>query len=223
MSEDKKEQTSHSSQSLPYPGGLLAFKLGMTRLFSEKGSTTVTILQSPPHFVTDIKTPEKNGYGALQLGIVEKKTKHLNKSEVEFFKKLNLKPLAYLREFRLSDTSAFKVGAQTSVNVFRVGEKVDVTAISKGKGFQGVIKRHHFQGGPATRGSRFHRTTGSIGMRAKPGKVYKGRKMPGHMGNEQVTVENLEIMDVDLDKNLIVVKGAVPGPTAGLVQVRKVV
>ena len=219
MSEEKKEEV--ESKKPLYAGGLLAFKWGMTSLPSEKGHIAVTLLYAPRNVVTDIRTKEKNKYSSVQLGLLNNKPQRYTKSVQGFFAKKKIEPLTHLKEFRVAEVPTVEVGGTVGVEGFQIGEKVVVTGISKGKGFQGVMKRHNFQGGPASRGSRFHRTTGSIGMRARPGRVYKRRKMPGHMGLEQVSLRNLEVVDVDGARELLVVKGAVPGASRSLVSVRK--
>ena len=218
-SQEKKEV---ETKKPLYAGGLLAFKWGMTNLARESGSVAVTLLYAPRNIVTEIRSKERNGYSALQLGIFNNKPQRYTKDIKGFFAKKKIEPLTHLKEFRLEDTAGIEVGNSTGVDAFQVGEIVTVTGISKGKGFQGVMRRHNFQGGPASRGSRFHRTTGSIGMRARPGRVYKRRKMPGHMGLEQVSLRNLEVVDIDVARELLVIKGAVPGATRSLVHVRKV-
>lgn len=205
-----------------YAGGLLTFKLGMTSIYHEGKNISVTVLHVPKNVVMSLKTQNKNSYTAVQLGVKKKKPQLLNKAEKGYFSKLKIEPLAHLREFRVSDHSHLKVGEEVGVSAFQVGETVNVVGTSKGKGFQGVFKRHGFAGGRSSRGSRFHRVTGSIGNRAQPGRVFRGKRMPGHMGNEQVTCLNLTVMDIDQNRELLVVKGAVPGPISSLVQVRKV-
>ncbi len=218
MSEEKKEVTSEKPL---YAGGLLAFKWGMTSLSFESGHVAVTLLYVPRNVITEVRTKSKNGYSAVQLGILNKKPQRYTKTAKGYFAKKKIEPLTHLKEFKIEETAGLSVGETTGVEGFQIGEKVKVTGISKGKGFQGVMRRHNFQGGPASRGSRFHRTTGSIGMRARPGRVYKQRKMPGHMGLEQVSLRNLEVLDIDRERELLVIKGAVPGATRSLVEVMK--
>lgn len=218
VSEEKKEA---AGETPLYAGGLIAFKWGMTSLASEKGHIAVTLLYAPRNTVTEIRTKEKNKYSAVQLGVLKNKPQRYTKAIKGFFAKKKIEPLTHLKEFRMADTTGVKVGSLVGVEGFQIGERVAVTGISKGKGFQGVMRRHNFHGGPASRGSRFHRTTGSIGMRARPGRVYKRRKMPGHMGDEQVSLRNLEVVDVDSERELLIIKGAVPGATRSLVSVRK--
>jgi large subunit ribosomal protein L3 len=204
---------------------LLGKKLGMTQVFDEAGdSVPVTVIQAGPCVVIQRKTLGKDGYDAIQVGfeeIPEKKASKRGKTFLGHFKKKSLKPFRHLREFRIAKEDAFEVGQALTVDVFQVGDLVKVTGISKGKGFQGVIKRHGKAGGPASHGSRFHRTTGSIGQRTSPGEVFKNMKLPGHLGDERVTVKNLKVVQVRSQENLLLVRGAVPGAKNNLVMVRK--
>ena len=202
---------------------ILATKVGMTQIFNEEGILTpVTVLQAGPCVVTQVKTVENDGYEAVQVGFVDKREKlvsnpmkgHIKKVN-EALKKAGKEPVAYkrfVREFRLDECAGYKLGDEIKADVFAAGEKVDATAISKGKGFQGAIKRHGQHRGPMAHGSKFHRHQGSNGSATTPGRVFKGKGMPGHMGNVQVTVQNLEIVKVDVETNLILVKGAEHGP-----------
>lgn len=205
--------------------GILGKKLGMTQVFDEAGDVVpVTVLQAGPCVVVQKKTSEKDGYEAIQLGfdeIPEKKASKRPKAFLGHFKKKNVKPFRYLKEFRIQKDANFEVGQVVTVESFQAGEHVKVTGVSKGKGFQGVIKRHGKAGGPASHGSRFHRTTGSIGQRTSPGEVFKNMKLPGHLGDETVTVKNLKIVQVRAQENLILVRGAVPGAKNNLVVIRK--
>ena len=206
--------------------GLIGRKVGMTQLFREDGAVVpVTVLKAGPCVVVGMKTREKDGYEAVQLGLVEKFSKsRLTKPRRGMFEKNNLAPLKTLREFKYSATEkpdAVKIGDQVLVDLFTPLGYVDVVGVSKGKGFQGVMKRHHFRGGAATHGSMFHRAPGSIGSSAYPSRVFKGMRMGGHMGSDRVTVKNLEIVRVDLENNLLMVKGAIPGARGTLILIRK--
>ncbi len=205
--------------------GILGKKLGMTQVFDEAGDVVpVTVVQAGPCVVVQKKTVDKDGYEAVQLGfdeIPEKKASKKNKALIGHFKKKNVKPFRYLKEFLISKDAAFEVGQVLTVEGFQVGDHVKVTGVSKGKGFQGVIKRHGKAGGPASHGSRFHRTTGSIGQRTSPGEVFKNMKLPGHLGSERVTVKNLKIVQVRAQENLLLIRGAVPGAKNNLVVIRK--
>lgn len=201
---------------------IIGKKLGMTRVFDEDGAAVaVTVIEAGPCVVTQIRRKETDGYEAVQLGFGRARRKSLTKPLVGHFEKAGVSPLRKLREFRVSDPSGFEVGQEIKVDVFEPGELVDVTAWSKGRGFQGVIKRHGQSGGRETHGSRSHRVPGSIGQSASPSKVWKGRKLPGRMGGARVTVKRIAVVDVDSEKNLLLVRGAVPGASNGLVLVRK--
>jgi large subunit ribosomal protein L3 len=200
--------------------GMIGKKIGMTQLFRDNGETVVTVIEAGPCFVTQIKTEEKDGYNAVQLGFGE--AKRLNSPQKGHLKGVGL--FKYLREFRVEDVSSFKLGQKVDVDIFKPGDLVDVTGTSKGKGFAGVVKRHHFAGGPKTHGqSDRHRAPGSVGATTFPGRVLKGTRMAGHMGDDRVTVRNLEIVDVDSARNVLLVKGAVPGGRNGLLLIRKAV
>lgn len=202
--------------------GLLGKKIGMTNVFASDGQLVpVTVLQVGPCVVTQIKTEEVDGYTALQLGFDEKAVERLNKPIAGHLKKTSDKGFRVLREFREDSVEEIEAGATIGVDIFSVGEKVTVTGISKGRGFQGTIKRHGFSRGPETHGNRNHRKPGSIGNSAWPAKVIKGKKLPGHQGVDKVTVKNLTIVDIKHDDNLILVKGAVPGFKTGVIEVRK--
>jgi len=200
--------------------GMIGKKIGMTQLFRDNGETVVTVIEAGPCFVTQIKTEEKDGYNAVQLGFGE--AKRLNAPQKGHLKGVGL--FKYLREFRVEDVSSFKLGQKVDVDIFKPGDLVDVIGTSKGKGFAGVVKRHHFAGGPKTHGqSDRHRAPGSVGATTFPGRVLKGTRMAGHMGDDRVTVRNLEIVDVDSARNVLLVKGAVPGGRNGLLLIRKAV
>ncbi|SDD92279.1 50S ribosomal protein L3 [Desulfuromonas thiophila] len=204
--------------------GILGKKLGMTQIFTESGNRIpVTVIQAGPCVVVQKKQAETDGYCAVQVGFDEQKAQRLTKPELGHFNKAGKGVFRYLRELA-GDVAEYEVGAEIRcADVFAAGDIVDVTGTSKGKGFQGVIKRWNFSGGRSTHGSKFHRAPGSIGCSAWPSRVFKGKKMAGQMGNAQVTVQNLEIVDVRAEQNLILVKGAIPGPKEGLVTIRKAV
>ncbi|MCP4645581.1 MAG: 50S ribosomal protein L3 [bacterium] len=202
--------------------GLLGTKLGMTRIFTDDGRwIEVTLVETGPCTVIQRKTTEIDGYEAVQLGYGEKKESKCRKPQRGHFAKAETSPKRYLKEFRVDAANELKMGDELRVDIFEAGERVDVTGTSKGKGFAGVIKRHNFGGGPGGHGSRFHRHPGSIGMSADPSKVAKGKKMPGQMGNKRVTVQGVEVVRVDSDKNLLLLRGSVPGAMGGLVEVKK--
>ncbi len=202
--------------------GLIGKKVGMTQYFDEEGrAIPVTVIQAGPCYVTQIRTPERDGYSAVQLGFEEVKAKRLTAGQRGHLKRAGVPPLRYLREFRV-DTVDVKEGDTLTVDVFQVGDKVDVTGTSKGRGFAGAVKRHGFAGGPKTHGqSDRWRATGSRGAATFPGKTWKGSRAPGHMGNRRVTVMGLTVVWVDPERNLLAVKGAVPGPKGGLVLIRE--
>lgn len=202
--------------------GLLGRKLGMSSLFSPEGQQVpVTVLEVGPCVVTQVKTRATDGYDALQVGFAEKRGKRINKPVEGHLKKSGGQAYAFLREISVDDPSEYTLGQALTVDMFQVGERVDISGVSKGRGFSGVVKRWGFHGGGATHGSMFHRAPGSVGASATPSKIIKGRKMPGHYGNQRVTVRNLEIVDIRPDQHLLIVKGAVPGCRSGLVEVRK--
>ena len=203
--------------------GLIAKKVGMTQVYDENGGVVpVTVLEAGPCVVTQIKTSEKDGYNAVQLGLVEKKApRKLSKPEEGHLQKSGIAPLRHLKEFKIGGDSEIKIGDQVLVNAFQVKDMISVSGVSQGKGFQGVMRRHGFGGGRATHGSNFHRAPGSIGQCATPSRVFPGKKMPGQMGSKRVTTKNLEIVEVIEDKNLLLVKGAVPGSRGGLVYIRE--
>ncbi len=205
--------------------GILGKKLGMTQVFVADGRRIpVTVVEAGPCTVVQKKTESTDGYNALQVGFEAKKSHRVNKPMMGHFKKADQGAFTTLRELATDNVDEYQVGDQvTCDSVFKAGDIVDVTGTSKGKGFQGVIKRWGFSGGRATHGSKFHRGPGSIGMSASPARVHRGKKMPGQMGNARVTQQNLEIVEVRADQNLILVKGAIPGPNQGLVLIRKCV
>ena len=203
---------------------ILATKVGMTQIFNEDGVLTpVTVLQAGPVVVTQVKTVENDGYSAVQVGFVDKREKLINKPLKGHFDKAGVSYKRYIREFRLEDAENYALGQEIKADIFAAGEKIDATAISKGKGFQGAIKRHGQSRGPMAHGSKFHRHAGSNGSSSDPSHVFKGKKMPGHMGNKKVTVQNLEIVKVDAENNLLLVKGAVPGPKKAMVTIKETV
>ncbi len=196
-------------------------KVGMTQLFDERDCVVpVTVIVAEPNTICQVKTADTDGYEAVQLGFGTIKPTKLNKPMAGHFAKQGSDPVRYLREVRVEDASEHKVGDTQTVAAFSEVKKVDVTGTSKGKGFQGVVKRHGFGGGRASHGSHFHRIPGSIGQCATPSRVFKGVRLPGHMGCDTVTVKNLEVVRVDADQNLILVKGSVPGSKGGIVRVR---
>ncbi|HHL58061.1 MAG TPA: 50S ribosomal protein L3 [Bacteroidetes bacterium] len=201
---------------------LLGKKIGMTNVFSSDGKLVpVTVVQAGPCVVTQIKTKEVDGYNAFQLGFDEKKVEKLTKPIAGHLKKTTDKGFRVLREFRTDDLGEVEPGAVLGIDVFAIGDKVNISGISKGRGFQGTIKRYGFSRGPETHGSRNHRKPGSIGNSAWPGRVFKGKKLPGHMGTNRETVKNLTIVDIKHEDNLLLVKGAVPGFKTGILEVRK--
>ncbi|MHA6259190.1 50S ribosomal protein L3 [Sporosarcina sp. CAU 1771] len=203
--------------------GILGRKLGMTQVFAENGDLIpVTVIQATPNIVLQKKTQETDGYEAIQLGFEDKRDKLSNKPEKGHVAKANTTPKRFIREFRGLDVSAYEVGQEVTVETFAEGDVIDVTGVSKGKGFQGVIKRYGFSMGPMSHGSRFHRSTGSIGS-VDAQRVFKGKKMPGRMGSDTVTIQNLEVVRVDAERNLLLIKGNVPGARKSLIQVRNAV
>jgi large subunit ribosomal protein L3 len=202
--------------------GIIGKKLGMTRVFDEDGTAVpVTVIEAGPCVVTQVKTIETDGYEAVQLGFDRMRRKAANKPYSGHFAKHKLAPRRKLTEFRVENPADYKVGQEILVDVFQPGDVVDVTGKSKGRGFQGVVKRHGFSVGRKTHGNRNHRRPGSIGQSATPARVWKGRKLPGRMGNSRVTVRHLDVVTVDVDKNLLLIRGAVPGGSNGFVLVSK--
>lgn len=208
--------------------GLLGKKLGMTQIFDDHGNAVpVTVIKTGPCKVIQKKTSDKEGYDALQIGFDEiQKVTRVNKPLTRHFKKASAAPVRFLKEFRVTpeDVNGTEIGSEITVEIFEPGEFVDVTGTSKGKGFAGVIKRYGFKGQPASRGTHeYFRHGGSIGQNMTPGRTYKGTKMPGHMGNKKVTVQSLKVVDVRGDTNILLVEGAIPGPTNGYVIIKKAV
>ena len=202
--------------------GLIGKKLGMTSLFNSEGNyLPVTVVKVGPCMITQIKTEAIDGYNALQLGFGDKKKSNINKPIKGHLKKSGDFCFGLLREFFVEDPDQYSLGQEISLDLFEVGERVDVTGVTKGRGFAGVIKRHGFHGGKKTHGSHSHRIPGSIGCSAWPAKVIKGKKMPGHYGTTRKTVQNLEIIDIRPDENLIMLKGSVPGSRTGIVEIKK--
>ncbi len=219
---------------------ILATKVGMTQIFNEDGVLVpVTVLQAGPCVVTQVKTVENDGYAAVQVGFVDKKEKIVNvdkngskeirnrhgvtKAEKGHFDKAGVSYKRYVREFKFEDAENYSVKDEIKADIFAAGDKIDATAVSKGKGFQGAIKRYGQHRGPMTHGSKFHRHQGSNGSSSDPSRVFKGKGMPGHMGAKQITIQNLEVVKVDAENNLILVKGAVPGPKKSLVTLKETV
>ena len=199
---------------------IIGRKVGMTQIFDEKGLVIpVTVIEAGPCPVVQIKTVETDGYDAVQLGFGEVKEVKVNKPSKGHFSKAEVKPTKHLREFRLDDVSTVKVGEEINVDIFEAGDNIDIQGISKGKGFQGVIKRHGQSRGPMGHGSMYHRRPGSMGPTSTPGRVFKGKKLPGHMGVNTVTIQNLVIVKVDNDKNAILVKGSVPGNKGSILKI----
>ena len=219
---------------------ILATKVGMTQIFNEDGTLTpVTVLQAGPCAVTQIKTVENDGYEAVQVGFVDKKDKIINKdkggkkeivhrhgvtkAEQGHFAKAGVTGKRYVREFKFENASEYELGQEIKADIFAAGDKIDATAISKGKGFQCAIKRHNQSRGPMAHGSKYHRHAGSNGACSDPSKVFKGKHMPGHMGSKKITVQNLVVVRVDAENNLLLVKGSVPGPKKSLVTIKEAV
>ncbi|MFZ5596988.1 MAG: 50S ribosomal protein L3 [Bacillota bacterium] len=199
---------------------ILGKKLGMTQVFTDEGlAIPVTVIETGPCYVVQKKTVEKDGYDAIQVGFGTKREKLFNKPEKGLFNKAGVKPLRFLREFRLEDSGQYQVGQEIKADLFDSGEKVDVVGTSKGRGFSGGIKRHGFHRGPMAHGSKYHRRPGSLGAKG-PARVYKGRRLPGHYGAARITVQNLEVVKVDAERNILAIKGAVPGPRGGLVIIK---
>jgi len=204
--------------------GILAIKVGMTQIFNEAGELVpVTVLQAGPCAVTQVKTVDNDGYDAVQVGFVDKRNKLVNKPQKGHFEKAGVSYKRYVREFRFENAAEYKLADEIKADIFAEGDRVDVTAISKGKGFQGAIKRHGQSRGPMAHGSKYHRHAGSNGACSDPSRVFKGKKMAGHMGSVQVTVQNLDVVRVDVENNVILVKGAVPGPKKSLVTLKETV
>ncbi len=219
---------------------ILATKVGMTQIFDEDGTLTpVTVLKAGPCYVTQIKTVDTDGYDAVQVGFVDKKDKIINKdkagnkeivnrhgatkAEQGHFAKADVPSKRYVKEFKFDNVGDYELGQEITADIFEAGDKVDATAVSKGKGYQGVIKRYNYHRGPMGHGSKHHRHQGSLGNASFPGRVPKGKRMPGHMGCDTVTVQNLQVVRVDPEENLLLIKGSVPGPKDSLVTIREAV
>lgn len=202
------------------PKGILGKKIGMTQIFTDAGlAIPVTVIEAGPCIVVQKKTLEKDGYGAIQIGFGEKRERLLTKPLKGHFARAGVRPLRFLRELLVEDPESYQVGQEIKADIFAQGEKVDVVGKTKGQGFAGGIKRHGFHRGPMAHGSKYHRRPGSLGAKG-PARVFKGRKLPGHLGTERVTVQNLEVVKVDTDRNLLAIKGAIPGPRGGLVLIK---
>ena len=201
--------------------GLIGKKLGMTQIFDEQGKVIpVTVIEAGPCVVAQVKTVETDGYNAIQLGFGDVKESKINKPEKGHFAKSKLTPKKHLREFRLDSVEIINVGDELKADTFTAGDQLDIQGTSKGKGFQGVIKRHGQSRGPMGHGSMYHRRPGSMGPTSTPGRVFKGKKLPGHMGSQTITIQNLEVVRVDLDKNVILVKGSVPGAKGAILKLK---
>ena len=200
---------------------IIGRKIGMTQIFDETGKVIpVTVIEAGPCVVAQVKSVETDGYNAIQLGFGDVKESKLNRPEKGHFKKANLSLKKHLREFRMDSLEGINVGDEIKVDTFIVGDRIDVQGTSKGKGFQGVIKRHGQSRGPMGHGSMYHRRPGSMGPTSTPGRVFKGKKLPGHMGRVTVTIQNLDVVKVDLDKNAILVKGSVPGAKGAILKLK---
>jgi large subunit ribosomal protein L3 len=202
--------------------GLMGKKLGMTQVYGEKGEVVpVTVIEAGPCTVTEVRTLERDGYTALQLGFGTNKEKRFSRPVLGQFKKRNLPPSRHLKEFRVADVSAYQPGQKLTVDLFEAGQFVDVQGVTKGRGFQGVVKRYGFVAGHASHGPTHGKQPGSIGASAFPSRVIKGKRLPGRMGGENLTIRNLKVFAVDAEQNLLLLRGAVPGPVNGLVFVKK--
>ena len=200
---------------------ILARKVGMTQVYDEQGRVIpVTVLEAGPCRVVQVKNMDTDGYNSIQLGFVDKKEQRVNRPMTGHFKKAKLKPLRYLREFRVEDSGQYKTGQEIKADSFTAGDYVDISAISRGKGFAGSIKKMGFSRGPKTHGSHYHRGPGSLGSVA-PARVFKGRRLPGRMGGWRRTIQNLVVVDADAEKNILLVKGSVPGPRGGLLEIKE--
>jgi len=199
---------------------IIGRKVGMTQIFKDNKAIPVTVIKAGPCVVVQKKTVETDGYNALQLGFEGISEKKVNKPLLGHFKKFGVKPFRILKEFRVENVDEFEIGQEINVSMFKEGDVVDVTGWSKGRGFAGAMKRWGFRGGPKSHGSKFHRQLGSVGQHTEPAKIWKGKKMPGRYGNERVTIRNLEVVEVDTENNLLVVRGGVPGARGGLLLIR---
>ncbi len=204
--------------------GILGKKVGMTRLFGENGEVIpVTVIEAGPCHIVQVKTKETDGYEAVQMGFKQKRENLINRPARGHFRRADVPPLRFLREFKPDSVETYQMGDQVTVDIFSAGELVDISGVSKGKGFAGVVERWHFKGGKASHGAETHRAPGSIGASSFPSRVFKGLPMAGRMGGKRVTVQNLEVVRVDIEKNALLVKGSVPGPTNGMLMIRKAV
>ena len=204
--------------------GLLGKKIGMTQIFKENGEAApATVIEAGPCYILQIKTKEKEGYSAIQCGFEKQKERRLNKPALGKFKKINVEPLKIVREIRIkeNDEDKYKIGDEIKADLFEAGDYIDITGTSIGKGFQGVMKRWNFKGQPASHGSKIHRAPGSIGASATPSRVVKGKRMPGQMGNKRVTVQNIEILKVDVDNHLLIIRGSIPGKKGNYLIINK--
>lgn len=202
--------------------GILGTKVGMSRLFDDSGEAiAVTIIKAGPCPIVQVKDRQKDGYNALQIGFGQKKEREANKPQIGHFNKSGVPPQRFLREMRTDDIGNYKVGDNLSVSLFSSGELVDITGISKGKGFAGIMKRWNAKGNPASHGSLIHRTIGSVGSSAYPSRIFKGKKMPGRLGGKRVTIKNILVVKSDMNSNLLMVKGAIPGPPNQLLMIKK--
>lgn len=225
MSEATTETTTTEKPASAPIKAILGEKIGMTQIMTAHGEVVpVTVVQAGPCHITQVMKPETHGYSAVQLAFGEAREKSVNKPDAGRYKKANVKPAKWVREFRVQKPADFQIGQTVSVDVFVPGEYVDVSGISKGKGFAGVMKRHHFGGGPSTHGqSDRQRAPGSIGSNTYPGHVFRGQRMAGHMGHARATIQHVEIVEVLHDKNVLLIKGALPGPNSSLVEIRQTV
>ena len=200
---------------------IIGKKIGMTQIFDEEGKVIpVTVIEAGPCVVAQVKSVETDGYNAIQLGFGEVKESKVNRPEKGHFAKANIAAKKHLREFRVDEVENYKVGDEIKADTFEKGDKIDVQGTSKGKGFQGVIKRHGQSRGPMGHGSMYHRRPGSMGPTSTPGRVFKGKKLPGHMGAQTITIQNLDVVAVDMDKNVILVKGSVPGVKGAILKIK---
>ena len=203
---------------------IIGKKIGMTQIFDESGKVIpVTVIEAGPCTIAQVKTVESDGYNAIQLAYGEVKESKVNKPVKGHFAKASISPKKHLREFRVEEIESYKVGDEIKADTFAAGDRVDVQGTSKGKGFQGVIKRHGQSRGPMGHGSMYHRRPGSMGATSTPGRVFKGKKLPGHMGSVTVTIQNLDVVAVDMDKNVILVKGSVPGAKGAILKIKSAV
>jgi large subunit ribosomal protein L3 len=228
MEQNTETQATAKSATLSGRGGILGVKAGMTQVYSEDGrALAVTVVEIKKNTVTQVKKADKHGYSAVQVGFLPKKENRVNSAEKGHFKKSGQPGFYHAQEFRAADDQAIAAlseGQELTAEFLKAGDYVDVSAVSKGKGFQGVMKRYHYAGGFKSHGASVsHRQIGSIGNRADPGKVFKGKKMPGHMGHKKVSILNLKVVRVDLEKGIVLVHGSVPGPISGIVTIRKAV